>query len=87
MNRQESRRGIAVLEYVGLLVELEKLIAAGEDDSETADEVRDQMDAPWRRLNSRELEFVDRLAAELATLGSVVQERSADDLRTPDCDG
>ncbi len=70
MTKQESKSEIALLEYVGLLVELEKLIATGAGDSEAADELRDQMDAPWRRLNSRELAFVDRLAAELATLVS-----------------
>lgn len=40
-------------------------MSAGEGESVGADEIRDRMDAPWRRLSPREIDLVDRLSADL----------------------
>lgn len=64
----------AFSEYVARLLELHHLIAAGKGDADEAEDVRDRMDAPWRRLTKVELELVDGLSADLYTIG---QQRPA----------
>lgn len=56
-------------EYISLLVELHRLIAAGECESESADELRDRMDTPWRGLDAREIALANGLSADLYSLG------------------
>jgi hypothetical protein len=56
-----------LVEYVRLLVKLHRLIEAGHGDDDEADEIRHQMDGPWRQLSVKEVAFVNRLSAALGT--------------------
>ena len=51
--------------YESLLRRVHGLIREGRGDSEEADSLRDQMDAPWSRLNDAERATLDRLSVEL----------------------
>jgi tetratricopeptide (TPR) repeat protein len=70
MIRKTSQEESALSEYIGLLVELHELTVAGQDESDTADELRDRMDAPWRSLDASEVALADGLSADLYTLGT-----------------
>jgi hypothetical protein len=54
--------------YARLLRELHTLIAAGNGDSEAADALRDQMDAPWEGLTEREQDRLGGLSEDLYAL-------------------
>lgn len=51
--------------YLRLMLELHELIRCGAGESEAADNVRDEMDAPWKKMSSEELELVERVSVEL----------------------
>lgn len=55
----------AVSLYVDLLMRLRELIDAGHGNGAEADEIRDRMDLPWRCLEARDVELIDRLAEDL----------------------
>ena len=46
-------------EYRQLLAQLREMIAAGQGDSDAADELRDQMDVPWTQLTAEQLEEIE----------------------------
>lgn len=69
MIRQSSNEESALSAYIGMLLDLHELIRTGRGDSAEADELRDRMDAPWRRLEASEIALVDGLSADLHTLG------------------
>ncbi|MCY2986685.1 MAG: hypothetical protein NTY19_02325 [Planctomycetota bacterium] len=52
-------------EYVRLLLDLHRCMAAGASESDEAESLRDQMDAPWNQLGPRELRLVRGLSADL----------------------
>jgi len=58
-------------EYERLLATLEQLIADGKGDSDEADEVRDEMDAPWYQMKTDNANdfagFADAVEAEFGT--------------------
>lgn len=54
--------------YVDHLVRLNELNRAGQEDSEEADRLRDEMDDPWYRMTDQEQLFVGGLGADLYTL-------------------
>jgi tetratricopeptide (TPR) repeat protein len=54
--------------YVHLLVELHRLTALNLDETEAADQLRDEMDLPWRRMTPEELRMVRDLSADLYTI-------------------
>jgi tetratricopeptide (TPR) repeat protein len=66
----------AYVEYETLLKRLHRLIAEGQGDSEAADQVREQMDAPEARLNRWEINRLNGLSADLYMLqqAEVLQE-------------
>jgi tetratricopeptide (TPR) repeat protein len=51
--------------YEQLLLRVHELIAAGEGDSEEADELRERMDAPWHRLTEAEQTRLRGLSGDL----------------------
>jgi tetratricopeptide (TPR) repeat protein len=51
-----------------LLKQLHRMIVEGRGDTDEADAVRDEMDAPWYALSEEEVARVDRLGADLYTL-------------------
>jgi tetratricopeptide (TPR) repeat protein len=55
-------------EFIRLLLRLHRLIAEGQGDSDEAEEIRDQMDYPWRRLNPEQRTLAEGLSADLYTL-------------------
>jgi len=55
--------------YVDLLHRLHALIQAGKGDDGEADEVRDEMDAPWNGMDSEEILRVRGISSDLYTLG------------------
>ena len=57
------------VKYICLLLQLHGLIAAGKGDDDEADDVRDEMDAPWRQLTPEEISRVRGLSADLYMLG------------------
>ena len=58
----------AVNAYAAGLAKLHDLELAGRFESQEAEAVRDEMDLPWRYLNAREHNLVDKLAASLNRL-------------------
>ena len=56
----------AYVEYERLTLELHELFARGAGESDRAEEVRDQMDGPWKRLDASEVEHLNGLASDLA---------------------
>ena len=56
--------------YANHLIKLHQLLEEGRCDSDEADGVRDEMDGPWRKLNSQQIARVRGLSADLYTLGS-----------------
>lgn len=69
MIRQTSSCESGFSEYVSLLLELHRLTVGDQGDTEEADDLRDRMDAPWRRLNGGEAKLVDGLSVDLYSLG------------------
>jgi hypothetical protein len=51
--------------YVKHLKALHVLLAQGKDDSPEADEIRDQMDEPWRHLTENEKQKLRNLSESL----------------------
>ena len=51
--------------YVDLLRRLHVLMSSGRGDDAEADELRDEMDGPWRGLNEAEIARVRELSASL----------------------
>jgi hypothetical protein len=56
---------LPVERYVQLLLALYEYVSSGRGDCDEAESVRDQMDAPWRDLGTRERHLVEGLAADL----------------------
>lgn len=54
--------------YQQLLIELHKLIAEQNDEGPQGDDVRDQMDLPWRRMTPDELYLVRGLSEDLYSI-------------------
>ncbi len=54
-----------------LLRRLHGMIAEGKGDTDEADAVRDEMDAPWYALSEEEVARLNRLAADLYTLDEI----------------
>lgn len=54
--------------YARFLRELHRLLAAGEGDSDEADNVRDEMDAPWYAMTEAERQRVEGLSEDLYRL-------------------
>jgi hypothetical protein len=50
------------------LLRLDQMMAEGQDDSEQADALRDQMDVSWYQMSPDELEIARQLSADLYTL-------------------
>lgn len=57
-----------VVEYERLLHEIHRLIDRGEGDSEEAEELAEQMDAPWLAMTADEQSQMRELAARLNNL-------------------
>lgn len=74
----------AFSEYVRLLLRLHELIAAGKGDTDEADELRDEMDSQWRRLDAQRLALADGLSADLYTIGI---DRESPDTEPDEADG
>jgi tetratricopeptide (TPR) repeat protein len=55
-------------EYVRLLIALHQLFLRGEAESEAADQIRDQMDEPWKHLKEDEIKRVRGMSADLYSL-------------------
>ncbi len=70
MNTTQFQSNPAYTKLVELLHELHKLMRNGKGDSDEADQVRDQMDAPWYKLDSAERARFDGMSADLYTLES-----------------
>ncbi len=51
--------------YTERLLRLHQLISFGEGDSEQADRLRDEMDAPWNNLNASQIRLIDGLSEDL----------------------
>jgi tetratricopeptide (TPR) repeat protein len=66
---QQIRPTSPVLEHIHLLIELHRLIAAGQGDDPEADDVRDAMDASWYHLREEEIDAINGLSADLYSLG------------------
>jgi tetratricopeptide (TPR) repeat protein len=67
-------------EYERLLIELHRLMAAGESDTDAADVLRDQMDDAWFKLSEPEQQRLRGLSGDLYFLqGREVVERLTDD--------
>ncbi|HQU44824.1 MAG TPA: hypothetical protein PK867_18560 [Pirellulales bacterium] len=62
---QRQRVEPPLASYVKLLVRLHRLIVSGQGEGPAADELRDEMDAPWSRLSDPEIRLVDMLAEDL----------------------
>lgn len=58
----------AFREYVFLLVELERLIREGRNESPEGDAIYDAMDGPGDRLNGEEMQAVKAFASDLTRL-------------------
>ena len=58
----------AYVEYETLLTKLHRFIAAGMGDSDEAEAVREEMDAPWLKLSSQENMRLNGLSADLYAL-------------------
>ncbi len=69
MTSGRFRSNPSYVTYVELLHRLHALIQAGKGDDAEADEVRDQMDAPWYGMDSEEISRVRGISADLYTLG------------------
>lgn len=57
-----------LIEYADRLVRLHRLIARDEGDSESADELRDEMDLPWRKMSESEIKLMGDLSVDLYTI-------------------
>ena len=51
--------------YSELLLRLHYLVREGQGDSTQADQLRDEMDAPWSGLNAKQLRLIDGLSEDL----------------------
>jgi hypothetical protein len=69
MSRNEQHKSPDFSALVRRLVRLHELIAQGKGDAPDADALRDEMDAPWRRLTPAETELLDDLSVDLYSLG------------------
>jgi len=72
----EKTKDPAFREFVGLLRKLHELIAAGKEDDEEADAVRDQMDPLWAKMAPRQQELAKALSGNLYLLSEDVQKLS-----------
>ena len=61
-----------------LLLSLHDLIRIGQGDSTEADDIRDQMDAPWTRISDLEGRRMDGMSADMYTLGAESPIQHAD---------
>lgn len=68
MNHPRATEDTAVRIYARLLLRLHDLIAKGKGDDPEADEVREQMDAPWHALTEAEQDRVGGLSEDLYAL-------------------
>jgi len=55
-------------EYADRLVRLHWHISQGQGDSDAADEVRDEMDLPWRRMSEDEIQLMSDLSVDLYSI-------------------
>jgi tetratricopeptide (TPR) repeat protein len=56
------------VKIVDLLIDLHVLMRDGKGETQAADDIRDQMDAPWFELNEAEQQRIDGMSADLYTL-------------------
>ena len=52
-------------QYLCLLLQLDDVVAKHGNDSEEANAVRDQMDAPWYKMSSAEGDLANEIAARI----------------------
>ncbi len=69
MIKQTTAQGEDFSEYVRLLLRLHELIAGNQCEGDEAEEIRDQMDYPWRHLTPEALALVDGLSGDLYSVG------------------
>jgi len=69
----------AMHRYVKHLLALHHLYLAGKSESDEADEVRDEMDGPWREMTSHEIAITDGLSADLYSIGQNINLSLSED--------
>ena len=67
----------ALTSYADALLKLRAVFARGEGDTEAADAIRDEMDAPWYEMSKPEQQLASILAADLNRLEDAQAPRSA----------
>jgi len=72
--------------YTERLLRLHQLIDSGEGDSVQADQLRDEMDAPWNNLNASQVRLIDGLSEDLyssnsTTPGNLVEIESPSEFK------
>ena len=78
--------------YTERLLRLHQLISSGEGDSDQADQLRDEMDAPWNNLNASQIRLIDGLSedlysADVTTPGNVAETESPSEFKQAVEDG
>ena len=67
-NQTEHFKSSPMQVHANQLVQLDRLMAAGQGDSADADELRDYMEISWYQLKPEEMEIARQLSADLYTL-------------------